>query len=61
MMERLLDVEVGRYGTIIEEIALSCCITGFGCRLLVEHKVYGLRRFMGCFGGIGPRSGAEDG
>ena len=37
MMERLLDVEVTRYGTIIEEVEMVCCMTGFRLRLLVEH------------------------
>jgi len=37
MMERLLDIEVTEYGTIIEEIELICCMTGFKRRLLVEH------------------------
>lgn len=37
MMERVLDIRVTRYGTIIEEIELICCMTGFRRRLLVEH------------------------
>ena len=37
MMERLLDVEVTAYGTIIEEIELICTMTGFRRRFLVEH------------------------
>jgi hypothetical protein len=37
MLERLLDVEVTRYGTIIEEIELICCMTGFRRRFLVHH------------------------
>jgi len=38
MMERrLLDIEVTRDGTIIEEIDLFCCMTGFGRRFLVEY------------------------
>ena len=37
MMERLLDVEVTKYGTIIEEVELICCMTGFRRRFLVHH------------------------
>jgi hypothetical protein len=37
MLERLLDVEVTRYGTIIEEIELICCMTGFRRRFLVHY------------------------
>ena len=37
MMERLLDVEVTGYGTIIEEVELICCMTGFRSRFLVHH------------------------
>lgn len=44
MMERLLDVEVTRYGTILEEIELVCTMTGFRRRFLVEHTVDGLCR-----------------
>lgn len=46
MMERLLDVEVTEYGTIIEEIELICCMTGFRQRFLVEHTVDGLCRYV---------------
>jgi hypothetical protein len=38
MMENLVDAEVTRYGTIIEEIELICTMTGFRRRLLVEHS-----------------------
>jgi len=38
MMERLLDVEVTKYGTIIEEVELICCMTGFRRRFLV-HRI----------------------
>jgi hypothetical protein len=44
MMERLLDVEVSRYGTIIEEIELICTMTGFRLRLLMEHLGEGYYR-----------------
>ena len=37
MMERLLEVEVTKYGTIIEEVELICCMTGFRQRFLVHH------------------------
>ena len=37
MLERLLDIEVTRYGTIIEEIEVICCMTGFRRRFLVHH------------------------
>jgi hypothetical protein len=37
MMERVLDIEVTRYGTILEEIEFICCMTGFRRRFLVEH------------------------
>ncbi len=37
MMENLLDIEVTEYGTIIEEIELICCMTGFRRRFLVHH------------------------
>jgi len=43
-MERLVDVEVTRYGTIIEEVEIICTMTGFRRRVLVEHTVKGLRR-----------------
>ena len=42
MMERLLDLEVTRYGAIIEEIELICTMTGFRRRFLMEHTVDGL-------------------
>ena len=37
MMERLLDIKVTKYGTIIEEVELICCMTGFRRRFLVHH------------------------
>jgi hypothetical protein len=46
MIERLLDVEVTRYGTIIEEIELIYSMSGFRRRFLVEYTVGGLRNFM---------------
>ena len=49
MLERLVDVEITRYGTIIEEIELICTMTGFRRRFLVEHTVDGLRRSVEVF------------
>ena len=43
-IEILLDVEVTRYGTIIEEVEVICTMTGFRRRVLVEHTVEGMRR-----------------
>ncbi len=40
-MERLLDVEVTKRRTVIEELELVCCMTGFRLRLLVEHLADG--------------------
>lgn len=37
MLERLLDIEVGEYGGITEEIELVCTMTGFRLRFLVHH------------------------
>jgi len=37
MMERLLDIKVTEYGTILEEIELICTMTGFRRRFLVHH------------------------
>ena len=44
MMEKLLDIEITEYGTIIEEIELICCMTGFRSRFLVHHLGEGLFR-----------------
>ena len=43
-MEKLLDIEVTRYGTIIEEIELICCMTGFRRRFLIHHIGEGFYR-----------------
>jgi hypothetical protein len=43
-MERLLEVEVGAYGTILEEIELICTMTGFRSRFLVHHMGEGFFR-----------------
>ena len=37
IMERLLQIEVGADGTVIEEIELICTMTGFRRRFLVHH------------------------
>jgi hypothetical protein len=37
IVERLLDIEVTRYGTVIEEIELICTMTGSRRRFLVHH------------------------
>ena len=44
MLEKLVDVEVTRHGTIIEEVEIICCMTGFRRRLLVEHGDSGFYR-----------------
>ncbi len=44
MMERLLDIEVTMYGTIIEEIEIICCMTGFRRRFLIHHVGEGFYR-----------------
>jgi hypothetical protein len=46
MMEMLVDVEVTRHGTIIEELEIVCTMTGFRRRVLVEHTVEGIRRSL---------------
>ena len=43
-MERLLDIEVTQYGTVIEEIEFICCTTGFRSRFLVHHIGEGFYR-----------------
>ncbi len=37
MLEKLLDIEVTAYGTIIEEVEIFCCMTGASRRFLVHH------------------------
>jgi len=44
MMERLLDIEVTMHGTIIEEIEIICCMTGFRRRFLIHHMGEGFYR-----------------
>ncbi len=45
MLENVLNIEVSRHGTIIEEIEIICSMTGFRRRLLVEYTVGGLYRY----------------
>lgn len=49
MLERLLDVEVTRYGTIIEEVELVCTMTGFRQRFLFHHIGEGFFRSVEVF------------
>ena len=37
MIERLLEIEIGADGTILEEVELICTMTGFRSRFLVHH------------------------
>jgi hypothetical protein len=37
MMERLLKIEIGADGTILEEVELICAMTGFRSRFLIHH------------------------
>ena len=46
MMERLVDIEITEYGTILEEVMLVCTMTGFRRRVVVEHTVEGLSRSL---------------
>ncbi len=46
MMERLVDIEITEYGTIVEEVMLICTMTGFRRRVVVEHTVQGLSRSL---------------
>jgi hypothetical protein len=43
-IERLIDVEVTAHATILEELEVVCCMTGFRLRLIVEHLVEGAYR-----------------
>jgi hypothetical protein len=44
MLERLVDIEVTEYGTVIEEIELVCTMTGFRRRFLVHYLGEGFFR-----------------
>jgi hypothetical protein len=46
MLERLLDIEVTEYGTVLEEIELICTMTGFRRRFLVHHLGEGFFRSL---------------
>jgi hypothetical protein len=43
-IEKLIDLKVTEHGTIIEEVEIICCMTGFRLRLLVEHTADGAYR-----------------
>ncbi len=43
-MERLIGVRVTEHATVIEELEIVCCMTGFRRRLLVEHLGEGFYR-----------------
>ena len=45
-MERLVDLEITKYGTIIEELEIVYPMTGFRLRLLVEHLADGSYRTL---------------
>ena len=44
MMERLLEIEIGADGTILEEVELICAMTGFRSRFLIHHVGEGFFR-----------------
>jgi hypothetical protein len=44
MLEPLIDLEVTKHGTTLEETEIVCCMTGFRSRLLVEHLTTGSYR-----------------
>ena len=54
-MERLLEVEVGAYGTILEEIELICTMTGFRRRFLIHHIGEGFFRSVALGAQLGER------
>ncbi len=41
MLERVVDIRFARYGTILEELEVVCCMTGFRLRVLVEYTADG--------------------
>jgi hypothetical protein len=43
-LENLVSIEITEHGTILEELELVCCMTGFRLRLLVEHPGEGFHR-----------------
>lgn len=40
-MQKVLDIRFTRYGTILEELEIICCMTGFRRRVLVEYLADG--------------------
>jgi hypothetical protein len=46
MLERLLDIEVGEYGTVTEDIELIRTMTGFRRRFLLHHVREGFFRSL---------------
>ena len=45
MLERVVDIRFTRYGTILEELEILCCMTGFRRRVLVEYMADGSYRW----------------
>jgi hypothetical protein len=45
-MERLVDLEITKYGTILEQLEIVYPMTGFRLRLLVEHLADGSYRTL---------------
>jgi hypothetical protein len=45
-MERLIDLEITEYGTILEELEIVYAMTGFRQRVLVEHLPDGSYRTL---------------
>ncbi len=41
MLERVVGIRFARYGTILEELEVVCCMTGFRLRVLVEYTADG--------------------
>jgi hypothetical protein len=46
MLEKTIGVEITEDGTIIEELEIFCCMTGFRRRVLVEYLGGGFYRSM---------------
>jgi len=46
MLERLLDIEVTEYATLLEEIEVICTMTGLRRRFLVHHLGEGFFRSL---------------
>ncbi len=43
-MKKVLNIWVTSYGTILEELEIICCMTGFRRRVLVEYMCDGSYR-----------------